>query len=274
MGRARVLFGLLTLVSSLFGAERERVVESVLPSLDYGPSCWSSVNVQNLGDRPVSVALESHRASGALVALESLPHMALHLDPGESRSFRLEIKDETGEAWVKLRETVPSAQLSPVVALSGVAECVAGDQLQTTSRNVAFPIRNPWFTGQAAEMRGNLVSMVNTSERPAIASLCYSAGNLYSVPKPGRPTAELLPICSALDVQVPPFGSLQFPVERDGSSEFSIKTRGDGIVLQMLRPLETGVKIYKVDSTIQFAGEAEIKRSEAETKRSQAETKQ
>jgi len=257
MGRIFAFFGLLTVGSFLYAGEKERVVESVLPSLDYGPSCWSTVNVQNLGDRAATVALESHRASGALVALEGLPHMALRLNTGERSSFRLEIKDETGEAWVKLRETIPSPQLSPVVALSGVTECVAADQLRSTAREVAFPIRNPWFSGEAAQMRGNLISLVNTSERPARASLCYSSGNLYSVPTPGRSTPELMPICSTVDVQVPPFASLQFSVEREGSSQFSIKTRGDGIVLQMLRPLETGVKIYKVDSTIQFGGEAE-----------------
>ena len=249
-------FGLVVFGNLLNAAERERVVESVLPSLDYGPSCWSTVNVQNLGDRTATVALESHRASGALVALEGLPRMALNLNPGDRSSFRLEIKDETGEAWVKLRETIP-AQLSPVVALSGMTECVAADQLRSTAREVAFPIRNPWFSGEAAQMRGNLISLVNTSERPARALLCYSSGNLYSVPSPGRSTPELMPICSTVDIQVPPFASLQFAVEREGSSQFSIKTRGDGIVLQMLRPLETGVKIYKVDSTIKFGGEAE-----------------
>src|SRR3984893_13413373 len=257
MRRILPFFGLLTVASLLNAGERERVVESVLPSLDYGPSCSSTVNVQNLGDRTASVALESHRASGALVVLEGLPHMALRLDPGKRSSFRLEIKDETGEAWVKLRETIPAPQLSPVVALSGVTECVAADQLRSTAREVAFPIRNPWFSGEAAQMRGNLISLVNTSERPARALLCYSSGNLYSVPSPGRSTLELMPICSTVDIQVPPFASLQFPVEREGSSQFSIKTRGDGIVLQMLRPLETGVRIYKVDSTIKFGGEAE-----------------
>ncbi len=257
MGRTCAFFGLLALASSLGAADRERVVESVLPSLDYGPSCWSSVNVQNLGDRAVEATLESHRASGALVALEGLPHMALHLDPGQHSSFRLEIKDETGEAWVKLREKIPSAYLSAVLALSGMTECVAENQLHSTQREVAFPTRNPWFSGEVAEMHGNLVSLVNTSEHPATASLCYSNGNLYSVPKPGRPTADLQPICSKLDVQVPPFGSMQFPVERDGSSQFSIETRGDGIVLQMLKPLETGVKVYKVDSSITFGGEAD-----------------
>lgn len=35
-----------------------------------------------------------------------------------------------------------------------------------------------------------------------------------------------------------------------------MKTRGDALVLQMLRPLGTGVRIYSVDSTIKFEGEA------------------
>jgi len=257
MGRTCAFFGILALASALSAADRGRAVESVLPSLDYGPSCWSTVNVQNLGDRAVTATLEPHRASGALVALEGLPNMALHLEPGEHSSFRLAIKDETGEAWVKLREMIPAAHLSAVVALSGVTECVAENQLHSTNREVAFPTRNPWFTGEVGEMRGNLVSLVNTSERPAMASLCYSNGNLYSVPKPGRPTPELLPICSKLYFQVPPFGSMQFAVERDGSSQFSIETRGESIVLQMLKPVETGVQVYKVDSTITFGSEAE-----------------
>jgi len=254
----RIIFGLLAVGGMLFAGQQERVVQSVLPSLDYGPSCWSTVNIQNLGDRPAAVALEAHRASGALVALQGASPMTTRLAPGQQSSFRLEIKDETGAAWVKLRETIPAPQLSPVVALSGLTECVAADQLRSTTREVAFPIRNPWYSGEAAAMRGNLISLVNTTERPAIASLCYSSGNLYSVPTPGRPTSELKPICSALDIQVPPFASIQFPVERDGSSEFSIKTRGDGIVLQMLRPLETDVKVYQVDSTIRFGGEATL----------------
>jgi hypothetical protein len=87
--------------------------------------------------------------------------------------------------------------------------------------------------------------------------LCYSAGNLYSRPSDARATAELTPICSAsFDVQIPPFASRQFPVEHEGNSHFSMNTQGEAIVLQMLRPLETGVKIYSVDSTIKFGGEA------------------
>jgi hypothetical protein len=44
-------------------------------------------------------------------------------------------------------------------------------------------------------------------------------------------------------------------VARDGSSHFSLKTQGAAIVLEMLRPLEPTVKMYQVDSTIQFGSE-------------------
>ena len=44
-------------------------------------------------------------------------------------------------------------------------------------------------------------------------------------------------------------------MEREGSSYFSMKTWGDSIVLQMLRPAKEGVRLYTVDSTIKFGGE-------------------
>jgi NCAIR mutase (PurE)-related protein len=44
-------------------------------------------------------------------------------------------------------------------------------------------------------------------------------------------------------------------VQRDDSTHFGIKTLGDAIVLQMLRPVATGIKVYTVDSTVKFGGE-------------------
>src|SRR5690348_14303105 len=61
----------------------DRFVESVLPSLDYGPSCWSAVNLQNLGNRDVTVEVEAHRESGALVPLVGQGHVAVRLSSGE-----------------------------------------------------------------------------------------------------------------------------------------------------------------------------------------------
>ena len=247
------------LLSGAIAGDRERVVETVLPSLDYGPTCWSSLELQNLGDREVTVEIEPHRASGGLVALVGRKQLTVRLSPGERDSYRLEVQEETGRAWMKIRERIPSPQLTAVIAVSGRAECAVENQLRSTPREVAYPTRNPWFSGDIEEMHGNLISLVNTSEYAAKASLCYSAGNLYSLPgdSQGR-AAKLTPICSAsFDVQIPPFASRQFPVEHDGNSHFSMKTDGEAIVLQMLRPLETGVKIYSVDSTIKFGGEAD-----------------
>jgi hypothetical protein len=131
-------------------------------------------------------------------------------------------------------------------------ECVVQNDLRTSAREVAFALRNPSFSSNLGELHGRLVSMVNTSERAAEVWLCYSEGNLYSVS--GHPLSE---ICSnAFDVQVPPFGARSFPVERDGATHFSIKTRGDGIILQMLKPVAAGVKTYAVDSSTKFGGEA------------------
>ncbi len=251
------LVSVLLCAGSAFGASKERIVESVLPSLAYGTSCWSSVDLQNLGERNVTLEVEAHRASGALVALVDHPQVTLVLATGERASLRLEIEEETGAAWVKVRERVPSPDLSPVIAVSGHAECVVENQLRSTTRDVVYPLRNPSFSSDIDELHGDLVSVVNTSEKSAWLWLCYSSGNLYSVP--GRPntSAALTPLCSNdFEVQLAPFGARQFPVERDGSAHFTMKTRGDGIVLQMLRPLGTGVRIYSVDSTIKFEGEA------------------
>ncbi|HMD47798.1 MAG TPA: hypothetical protein VKG79_01815 [Bryobacteraceae bacterium] len=253
MSRSLVLF--LLLPGVLLCAGKERVVESVLPSLEYGPACWSSVDLQNLGDREVKLDIEAHRASGALVALVDHPQLSVDLGAGERASFRLEIAEETGSAWAKVREHVPAAALSPVIAVSGHSECVVDNQLRTSAREVAFPLRSPAFSSDIDEIHGDLVSMVNTSEYAAQVSLCYSEGNLYSVP--GRAFAQ---ICSsAFDVQVPPFGARRFPVEREGSSHFSMKTRGNAIVLQMLKPVGTGVKTFAVDSSIKFGEEATVK---------------
>src|SRR5690349_20671991 len=97
------LFAFVACLACCFGADQGRMVSSVLPSLAYGNSCWSSIDLQNLGDRVVNLDLESHRASGALVPIVDHPQFAISLAPGERASFRLDIAEETGSAWVKVR---------------------------------------------------------------------------------------------------------------------------------------------------------------------------
>ena len=250
---------LLLLIATACAADQDRVVTSILPSLDYGASCWSTITLANLGDRMVTVEIEAHRAGGGLVGLAGLNEMTLHLSPGERVSHRLEIGDESGQGWLKIRERIPSPKLSPVIAVSGLSECTLNNQLRSTPRQLSYPTRNPWFSGDIEEMQQSMISVVNTSERAAEASLCYSAGNLYSNPTEAHPTPELTLVCSkAFDVLIPPYASRQFPVQRDDSTHFSIKTQGDAIILQMLRPVEAGLKVYTVDSTIKFGGEVTI----------------
>jgi hypothetical protein len=230
----------------------ERVVNSIIPSLDYGPSCWSSVTLTNLGDRVETVELEAHREEGGLVALAGLKNMVLRLEPGEKVSHRLEIADESGQGWVKVRELVPLPKLSPLIAVSGFSECTVSNQLRSTPRNASYPTSSPWFSGAVEGIQEHAISLVNTTERAAQASVCYSAGNLYT-PLGASPGSPLAFICSQEDqVQIPPYAARLFPVQRDNSTQFSIKTQGEAIVLQFLHPLETGAKNYTVDSTVKF----------------------
>lgn len=233
-----------------------RVVESIVPWLDYNGSCWSAVELQNLGNREVAAEVEAHKSSGALAPLAGHSGIQVHLSAGEHAEYKLQLAEEITGAWVRVREQVPSPQLSPVLAVSGTTECLAADELHTTVRAVAWPTRNPWFSGDVSHGDDGIIAVINTSERPARVWGCYSSGVLYSVPNNDRPQAELRPVCSeSIQELVLPFGSRQFPVARGGNSHFSLNTQGDAIVLQMLRPAGNSVKAYRVDSTITFGQE-------------------
>jgi len=247
-----VLGPLLCALWLLPALAQERMVESVLPALAYGPKCSSTLQLHNLSERSVILEVEGHRSGGALVPLIGHPSLTIRLNAAERVSYKLQIDKETTSAWAKVREIVPSPRLTPVVAVSGTTECVIGDQLSSAAREPAYSMRNPWFSGDVSEIPSEEILVINTSERAATAWLCYSNGNLYAIPSETRPT-QLTQLCSSeAVVQIPPFGTRQFPVQRDHNSYFSLKTEGNGIVLQMLRPLDVTVRLYKVDSTITF----------------------
>jgi hypothetical protein len=252
---SRVLGTLLCALWLLPVAAQERTIESVLPALAYGPKCSSTLELHNLSERPVILEVEGHRSGGALVPLIGHASLTIRLNAAERVNYKLQLDEETSGAWAKVREIVPSPRLTPVIAVSGTTECVIGDQLRSTAREPAYPVRNPWFAGNVSDIPSEEILVINTSERPATARLCYSAGNLYSVPSETRPP-QLTQLCSSeATVQIAPFGTRQFPVQRDHNSYFSLKTEGNGIVLQMLRPLDDIVRLYKVDSTITFGHE-------------------
>jgi hypothetical protein len=250
------------LVAALAGAQPPKpavpagsVAESLLPLLAYGPSCSSTVELRNLGDTPVDVELEGHRASGALAPLVGHAGRVIHMLPGEQGSYQLQIPEKEIGAWVRVRERT-AAGAAPAVAVSGSTECRQGDELHTVPRDVAFPTRDPWFESDVEGLSGALIAVLNASAGTVRVSVCYAGGSLYSVPGETQASRELRPVCStSFEVRIPPFGSRYFPVESRGNSYFSLKTQGDSVVMQLLRPAKMDVRTYTVDSTIKFGGE-------------------
>ena len=223
-----------------------RTLESVIPALDYGRFCTSSIEARNLTGKEVTAEIEGHKASGALVLLVGQSETTVRIPPHGQAAFKLQVENEDGAGWVRIREAG-----APALALSAEVECVEGDKLLTATRDVVYPMRQPWFTGDVAELRDGVVTAINVSNRPARIVACYSTGNLVS-----NSRRELVPLCSAtLDLPIPPFGTRRVPVVRDGNTWFSLTTAGDALVLEMLRPLAAQVKLYRVDSTIQFGQE-------------------
>jgi hypothetical protein len=238
----------------------DHVFQSVIPALPYTSSCRSRILLLNTGDTRVKVEIEGHAETGALVSLSGHASRTW-LGPGEQVEYRLELEGQSEGAWAKVREYIPSGQDSPSVAIRPASECVAGNELRSATRQVAFTMRSPWFSGAVADLHGASIWMVNVSDRPAHASACYSSGSYYILPNKSAQEREARPpqpstICSSSDeIQIAPFAAREFPVERDGNSHFSLRTEGRAIVLQALRPIDIGVHVYTVDSSIQFLSE-------------------
>ena len=89
MGVRSLFCVLLCLLSAGVGLAqadpRERVVESIVPWLDYSPSCWSAVELQNLGNREVAAEVEAHKSSGGLAPLVGHSGMQVRLSAGGPR---------------------------------------------------------------------------------------------------------------------------------------------------------------------------------------------
>ena len=238
-----------------------RVFQSVVPALPYTSSCRSRIVLLNTGDTRVKVEVEGHAETGALVSLSGHASRTW-LDPDEQVEYRLQLEGQSEGAWVKVREYIPAGQDSPAIAIRPASECVVGNELRSTTRQVAFPMRSPWFSGEVAGLHGASIWMVNVSDRPAHASTCYSSGSYYIIPNgpsPGRETRppQAATICSISEqVQIAPLAARQFPVEMGGNSHFTLHTEGPAIALQALRPIDIGVHTYTVDSSITFLSEA------------------
>ena len=253
-----MLSGFLLLVVLLGGfalhAEQGRVIVSVLSPMAYGPTCWSNVELQNLGMTEVAVNVEGHKGSGALVALVGASSVSLKVAPAQKSTLRLQVSgEESLEGWVRVTETIPVAAQGPAIAVSGETECLANDKLTTVPQTVAFPTRNPWLTADVKDIERRVVMVLNASGEAATAKACYSNGSTVSRPRENGTIGEPMPVCTEeLLMLIPPFGTTTVPVEREGNSQFSIETRGESLVLRVLMPQRQGIKAYTVDSTVTF----------------------
>lgn len=275
------------MLAALAAAATSHAPVVVIAALRAGPGCFSTVSVENQSERNLAAEIQARLETGALVPLEVIeqpsitePRSELRGEPrgdpaaaGRSgpspiplalqgfgfaphqrRSFRLGSRQEAGDAWVGVWETDPPGTL-PALVVEGYVECLAADQLRTVPRSAALAMRNPWYAGEVADSAGAMMAVVNASAQAALADLCYSAGNLYFVPAE-MPDGRLARLCSwSEQVALPPFGSRTFPVAREGAREFALHTRGESVVLLLLRPVAGGVREYHVDSSIHFGGE-------------------
>lgn len=279
------------MLAALAAAAASRAPVVVISALLAGPGCFSTVSVENPGERRMAAEIQALLESGALVPLEVIeppgatqPQSEARSEPrGEPRgglvatglsepspillavegfdfaphqrsSFRLGGRQDAGDARVGVWETDPSETLQSLV-VEGYVECIAGDQLRTAPRSAALAVRNPWFAGVVAESADAMMAVVNASAQAALADLCYSAGNLYFVPAE-VPDGRLARLCSwSEQASIPSFGSRTFPVAREGSREFALHARGNSVVMLLLRPVAAGVREYRLDSSIYFGGE-------------------
>jgi hypothetical protein len=279
---------LVALVLATLSAEGVSTAPTaVIAALRASSGCFSTIEVTNLSGRNLAAEIQARLETGGLTPLElvdpgveprgeargeprsdrqdtaldrserSAVPLAVEdftFAPHERKRLRLGGEREMHNAWVGVWEADPPSTL-PALAVEGSVECLSGDQLLTVPCVAALAMRNPWFAARVAEFGGAVIAMVNTSALPAGANVCYSMGNLYFVPAE-MPDGSLARLCSwSEQVAIPPFGSRELPVEHEGASEFAVHTRGESIVLLLLRPVAGGVRVYRVDSTIHFGSE-------------------
>lgn len=231
------------LVLAAFSLLARGAVDAVLAPLAYGPQCWSTVELRNLGAGPARLLVEGHKGSGALVGLLGAASTTVRLRAGERLKLRLEVAgEESAEGWVLVR--------GDGVAVEGKTECVAGDRLTVAPQVVAFPVADPWLETEVRESRGRMAMVLNVSGEAATAKVCYSRGTVVGRPERG---GEPERVCTETErLQIPPFGTRMVPLEREGNTRFYLQAKGKAVVLRVLVPMAGAERNFAVDSTVRF----------------------
>ena len=227
---------------------QERGFSVVLPELQYSRHCSSEITLHNPSLRFVDADVVGHKSTGALVPLLDRRTNRIRLRPSERIRTRLEVENDT--AWAEVMELVPSPRLQPVLAISGLTECLDGNELLTTAREIVPPAANPDFTldREDRSLKGMVLLVINASSRRAQWTACYSAGHTVS-----NGSGVMVPLCSqTLGRTLAPYQSSRLEVSVEGNPLTKFRAVGPAIAIQILAPSAPQVQMFKVESGIRF----------------------
>jgi hypothetical protein len=222
-----------------------RHLATIIPGLYYSAACDSDIELRNLAQRAIVVEVAGYRSDGSLTALEDSPVNRIQLAAGQRKKVRLAVQSD--EAWAEILE-ISNAHSS--LAISANTSCRDGTGLRTVPRPVAYPLASPSFQMdfEQAPHDGSQLLVLNPTESGIQFAACYSGGHLISNDK-----GEMVPLCSeSYDTALAPFHSTRLDLEREGRVLVRLRTAGDAVVLQMLKPAALQLNLFRVDSTIRF----------------------
>jgi len=229
---------------------QERGFSTVLPELQYSRHCVSEISLQNLSARRVDVEVIGHRSTGALVGLADRESNRFQMAASEKVRSRLEVTEDD-VAWAQIVETVPGPRLQPAVSVRGKTECVDGKELLSETRELAAVSANPHFTlnvGSAPPVPGEVLLVVNSSDRPMLCTACYSAGHLVSNGK-----GQMTVLCSqTIERSLAPYQSWRIDTSFEERPLVKFRAAGSAVAMQLLRPSAMNVRLFRVESTIRF----------------------
>ena len=243
--RARRWIPLLAIGACLYGQST-----TVLPGLYYSSHCDSEIELRNLSAKVVSAQIEGHRSDGSLTGIREIPSTRLRLNPGQRRTIHLDIKED--EAWASISESS-----TRVIAISAKTSCRDSDKdsFSVVTRPVAYPLLNPGFDlpFDQALRDGSQLLILNLSQTSAHWIACYSAGHLVSQTLNSHANGEMVELCAETrENQIGPFASTRLEMLRNDRALIHLKTAGESIVLQLLKPDAQLRNLFRVDSTIRF----------------------
>ena len=84
--KMQTMISVMLASAALPTSAQPRPVDRILPALAASKACASVIQLQDLGERPVALAVEAYTEDGALVALKGHPAIAVDLAPASGKA--------------------------------------------------------------------------------------------------------------------------------------------------------------------------------------------